>query len=75
MPKTYFENDIYKSLSNQELLKKQEEIQIKIAKAETGFLPSDLVDSMLEMQKNIDKEVDERLDDGRMSEDELEEDF
>lgn len=75
MPKPFFENDIYKSLSNKDLLKKQEEIQIKISKAETGLLPSDLVDSMLEMQKLIDKEVDERLDDGRMSEDELEEDF
>lgn len=75
MPKTFFENDIYKSLSNKDLLKKQEEIQIKISKAETGLLPSDLVDSMLEMQKLIDKEVDKRLDDGSMQEDELEEDF
>jgi len=75
MPKVFFENDIYKSLTNKDLLKKQEEIEIKISKAETGLLPSDLVDSMLEMQKLIDKEVDERLDDGRMTEDELEEEL
>lgn len=75
MPKVFFENDIYKSLTNKELLKKQEELEIKISKAETGLLPSDLVDSMLEMQKLIDKEVDERLDDGRMTEDELEEEL
>ena len=37
MPKTYFENDIYKSLSNQELLKKQEEIQIKLRKQNQDF--------------------------------------
>ena len=76
MPKTYFENDIYKNLSNKELLKKQEEIEIKISKAETaGFMSPELVESMLKMRELIDKEVDERLDDGRMSEDELEEDF
>lgn len=75
MPKPFFENDIYKSLSNKDLLKKQEEIQIKISKAKTGLLPSDLVDSMFEMQKAINQEVDKRLDDGSMQEDELEEDF
>lgn len=76
MPKTYFEDNIYKSLSNKDLLKKQEEIEIKISKAETsGMIPADIVESMLKMRELIDKEVDERLDDGRMSEDELEEDL
>ena len=55
MPKTYFESDVYKSLSNKELLKKQEEIQDKISKAETGFLPNEMVESMMEMQKLIDQ--------------------
>lgn len=75
MSKTYFEPTSYKSLSNKDLLKKQEEIGIKISKAQSGFIPADLVDTMLEMQKQIDAEVDARLDDGRMNEDELDEDF
>lgn len=75
MPKTFFEIGNYESLSNKDLLQKQEEIGIKIAKAQTGFVPADIVDSMLLMQKAIDEEVDARLDDGRMQEDELEEDF
>ena len=75
MSKTYFEPTSYKSLTNKDLLKKQEEIDIKISKAQSGFIPADLVDTMLEMQKQIDAEVDARLDDGRMSEDELDEDF
>ena len=75
MPKIYFESSIYKSLTNQELLKKQEEIDIKISKCESGLFPKDMIDTMLELQKVIDEEVDARLEDGRMSEDELEEDF
>ena len=75
MPKTYFEASNYKSLNNKELLEKQEEINIKISKAQTGFVPADIVDTMLMIQKAIDDEIDARLDDGRMQEDELDEDF
>lgn len=75
MPKTYFEANSYKSLSNKELLKKQEEIEIKLSKAEVGFLPSDIIESMEQMRKTLNEEVDARLDDGRMNEDELDEDF
>lgn len=75
MPKTYFEANSYKSLSNKDLIKKQEEIEIKISKAESGFLPKDLVESMLEIRDAISQEIDNRLDAGTMSEDELDEDF
>ena len=75
MPKTYFEANSYKSLSNKDLIKKQEEIEIKISKAESGFLPKDLVESMMEMRDAISQEIDARLDAGTMSEDELDEDF
>lgn len=75
MPKTYFEPTNYKSLSNKELIKKQEEIEIKISKAESGFIPRDLVESMIEIEKAINNEIDYRLDAGTMQEDELDEDF
>lgn len=75
MPKTYFEANSYKSLSNKDLIKKQEEIEIKISKAESGFLPKDIVESMLEIRDAISHEIDSRLDAGTMSEDELDEDF
>jgi len=75
MPKTYFEPTNYKSLSNRDLIKKQEEIEIKISKAESGFIPRDLVESMIEIEKAINNEIDYRLDAGTMQEDELDEDF
>ena len=75
MPKTYFEANNYKSMSNKDLIKKQEELEIKISKAESGFIPKDLVESMMEMRNAISNEIDERLDAGTMSEDELDEDF
>ena len=75
MPKTYFEAINYKSLSNKDLIKKHEEIEIKISKAESGFIPKDLVESMIEIEKAINNEIDYRLDAGTMQEDELDEDF
>lgn len=68
--------NIYQDLSNKDLIKKQEDIEIKLSKARVmSSLPTDIVEDLTKLAMIIDREIDRRLDDGTMDEDELEEDF
>lgn len=68
--------NIYQDLSNKDLIKKQEDIEIKLSKARImSSLPADIVEDLTKLAMIIDREIDRRLDDGTMDEDELEEDF
>lgn len=68
--------NIYQDLSNKDLIKKQEDIEIKLSKARVmSSLPADIVEDLTKLAMIIDREIDRRLDDGTMDEDELEEDF
>ena len=68
--------NIYQDLSNKDLIKKQEDIEIKLSKARVmSSLPADIVEDLTKLAMIIDREIDRRLDDGTMDEDELEEDY
>lgn len=68
--------NIYQDLSNKDLIKKQEDVEIKLSKARVmSSLPSDIIEDLTKLAMIIDREIDRRLDDGTMDEDELEEDF
>lgn len=67
---------VFSSLSNKELIKKQQELEIKISKARVmSNLPNGIMEDMVKMAEIIDNIIAERLETGKMDEDELEEDF
>lgn len=67
---------VFSSLSNKELIKKQQELEIKISKARVmSNLPNGIMEDMVKMAEIIDNVIAKRLDDGSMNEDELDEDF
>ena len=68
--------NIYQDLSNKDLIKKQEDVEIKLSKARVmSSLPSDIIEDLSKLAMIIDREIERRLEDGTMDEDELEEDF
>ena len=76
MANILIDENIYQDLSNKDLIKKQEDIEIKLSKARVmSSLPADIVEDLTKLAMIIDREIDRRLDDGTMDEDELEEDF
>lgn len=75
MANVYITKDIVTSLDNKALIEKSQDIDVKISKARVKGFPQNIFEDMLKIQKWIDEEIDARLDDGRMDEDELDEDF
>lgn len=75
MTKTLIDKTVYEKMDNPTLIKKQQEIQVLISKSFSKSVSPDMVEDLTTIQKYIDEEVDKRLDDGRMNEDELDEDF
>ena len=75
MTKTLIDKNVYKDMDNKTLLTRKRELEIKISKLMNSRTPADLMEDLSTIQKFIDEEIDDRLDDGRMDEDELEEDF
>jgi len=75
MPSAVITKDLYQKLSNKELIDKQRDIDIKISKAQVAKFPVDILNDMIKVREYIDEEINLRLDDGRMDEDELDEDF
>ena len=75
MTKTLIDKNVYKDMDNKTLLTRKRELEIKISKLMNSRTPADLMEDLSTIQKYIDEEIDDRLDDGRMDEDELEEDF
>ena len=75
MANSYMTKDIVTNLDNKTLIEKSQDIEVKISKARVKGFPQNIFEDMLKIQRWIDDEIDARLDDGRMDEDELEDDF
>ena len=75
MTKTLIDKTVYEKMDNPTLIKKHQEIQVLISKSFSNTVNADMLENYTEIQKYIDEEIDKRLDDGRMDEDELDEDF
>ncbi len=76
MANIVIEPTMYDSLSNKELIQKQQELEIKISKARVmSTLPNGVMEDMIKLADLIDNVIAKRLEDGTMDEDELEEDF
>lgn len=73
MTKTLIDKSVYEQMDNKTLIKKQQEIQILISKSFSNSVSKDMIEDLTTIQKYIDAEIDNRLDDGRMDEDELDE--
>lgn len=76
MANILIDENIYQNLSNKELIQKQEEVEINLSKARVmSMLPSGIIEDLTKLALLVDKEINRRLEDGTMDEDELEEDF
>lgn len=76
MANILIDENIYQKLSNKELIQKQEEVEINLSKARVmSMLPSGIIEDLTKLALLVDKEINRRLEDGTMDEDELEEDF
>ena len=76
MANILIDENIYQDLSNKDLIKKQEDVEIKLSKARVmSSLPFDIIEDLSKLAMIIDREIERRLEDGTMDEDELEEDF
>lgn len=75
MPSIYMTKDMFQSLSNEELIVKQRDINAKIERANVKGLSPDIFNDMVQIRNWVEEEIDARIDDGRMDEDELDEDF
>lgn len=73
---TYFESTIFKCLTNEELIKKQKIVNCKLETI-SGIMNIDksIVESLNMMAEIISDEIMNRLENGTMDEDELEDDF
>lgn len=74
MVKTFIDKSVYTQMSNADLIKKQEELEIQLAKLKVVKVSSDIAIDLETIYNYITDEIDRRLDDGTMDEDELEED-
>lgn len=74
MTKTFIDKSVYTQMSNVDLIKKQEEAEIQLAKLKLVKVSSDTVADLETIYNYITDEIDRRLEDGTMDEDELEED-
>jgi hypothetical protein len=72
MPSILLNSNMFENLSNEDLLDKQEELEIKYSKALVikAYTPEMLSD-MDKVLKIIDNEITKRLENGTMDEDEL----
>lgn len=76
MPNIVITPTMYDSLTNKELIQKQQDLEIKISKARVmSSLPNGMMEDMMKLADLIDNVIAKRLEDGTMDEDELEEDF
>ena len=74
MTKTYIDKSIYLNMPNKDLIKKQEEIEILLAKIKVMKASNDTKEDVETIYNFITDEIDRRLENGSLDEDELEED-
>lgn len=75
MASCFIDKTIYQNLSNEDLIKKQEEVLNRISLINSGKFPKDVANDLETVLVYIDEEIDKRLEDGRMDEDELDKDY
>ncbi len=75
MASCFIDKTIYQNLSNEDLIKKQEEVLNRISLVNSGKFPKDITNDLETVLVYIDEEIDKRLEDGRMDEDELDKDY
>lgn len=75
MASCFIDKTIYQNLSNEDLIKKQEEVLNRISLINSGKFPKDIANDLETVLVYIDEEIDKRLEDGRMDEDELDKDY
>lgn len=71
MPQIYFEPSSLKELSNTDLLKNYEQLEIKISKVQSKIFSADIVTDLEMLINAYDIEIQERLRTGKMDDDEL----
>jgi len=74
MTKTLIDKKIYKMMKNNELIKKQEELEVLMAKIRLMKVPNDTKEDIEAIYNYITEEIDKRLEEGTIDEDELEQD-
>lgn len=74
MTETYIDKSIYLNMPNKDLIKKQEEIEILLAKIKVMKVSNDTKEDVETIYNFITDEIDRRLENGSLDEDELEED-
>ena len=74
MTKTHIDKSIYLNMPNKDLIKKQEEIEILLAKIKVMKVSNDTKEDVETIYNFITDEIDRRLENGSLDEDELEED-
>ena len=74
MTKTYIDKSIYLNMPNKDLIKKQEEVEILLAKMKVMKVSNDTKEDIETIYNFITDEIDRRLENGSLDEDELEED-
>lgn len=76
MANIFISDKLYKTLTNKELIKKQQELELKLSRARTmTCIPKDVIYDMTTLINIIDDEINKRLNNGDMDEDELDEDY
>lgn len=76
MPSVLIDDNMFESLTNKELVEKQEELEIKYSKAMIiNSLPYEQLLDMEKVLKIIDNEINKRLANGTMDEDELDDEL
>lgn len=76
MANIFISDKLYKTLTNKELIKKQQELELKLSKARTmTCIPKGVIYDMTTLINIIDDEINKRLNNGDMDEDELDEDY
>lgn len=76
MPSVLLNDNMFKNLTNKELIEKQQELEIKYSKAMViNSLPYEQLLDMEKVLQIVDNEINKRLENGSMDEDELEEDL
>lgn len=73
MPKIYFETDKLKDLSNESLVEKHSEISEKYTLLNNKNIPSEMKQQIAMMYEIYDNELNRRLIEGLIDDDELEE--
>lgn len=71
MPQIYFEPSSLKELSNTDLLKNYEQLEIKISKVQSNIFSPDIITNLEMLINAYDNEIQERIRSGKMDDDEL----